>query len=215
MLKLAKPVLRRLIPRALCITNLRPNAERNVLLTFDDGPHPDVTPAVLDLLNKHNAKAIFFVVGRRIKDAPHLLSQVLAEGHWLGNHSFGHPNDRKMGFREYLGDIQKCQQMIVEQTGAVPEFHRPPQGQITLASLLAPKKSGLRTMNWSCSTEDWRLRSKPEAIARADALANQIVARDIVLFHDRRSESIATLERLLPQLQQRGLTFRPQLSHIL
>ena len=107
---------------------LRHNAGNNILLTFDDGPHPEATPAVLDLLREHEARAIFFVVGNRIQRAPQMLLRILDEGHWLGNHSHTHPNDRRMPYREYLAELRKCQQVIHDITGTSPRFHRPPLG---------------------------------------------------------------------------------------
>jgi peptidoglycan/xylan/chitin deacetylase (PgdA/CDA1 family) len=82
-LSVIKNSVKGIVPRRLCITHLKPDAGNTILLTFDDGPHPKATPAILDRLSKFDAKAIFFVVGNRIRRAPELLSRVLEEGHWL------------------------------------------------------------------------------------------------------------------------------------
>lgn len=210
-----KSMAKQLIPRRLCITKLTPAAGDNVLLTFDDGPHPETTPAVLDRLRHYDAKAIFFVIGNRIHRAPGMLSRVLDEGHWLGNHTFTHPNDRRMRYREYLADLGRCQEIIFEHTGVPPRFHRPPRGQISMASLFAPRKCGLVTLTWSCSSGDWRFRSEAAAASRAQELADEIKPRDIILFHDERSDTVVALDRLLPALRSRGLQLSPDLGHIL
>ncbi len=210
-----KSSARRMVPRRLCITKLRPSAGDTVLLTFDDGPHPRTTPAVLDLLGRYEAKAIFFVVGNRIHRAPEMLRRILDEGHWLGNHTYSHPNDRRVSCRDYLTDLQRCQEAILEHTGAIPQFHRPPCGNISLASLFAPRRCDLVTVNWSCSSQDWRLRSNAAAISRAEEMAEEIDRRDVVLFHDERLTTVAALNHLLPVLKSRGLQLSPDLGQVL
>lgn len=204
-----KTIAKRLIPRWLCATRLRPNAGNTILLTFDDGPHPEATPAVLDRLREHEARAIFFVVGNRIDRAPKMLSRILDEGHWLGNHTYSHPNDRPMPYRQYLNDLLKCQEAIFDLTGTRPRLHRPPAGQLPMASLFAPKKCGLVTMNWSRSAEDWLFRSDTAAVSRADEMMDEVDARDILLFHDERLHTVVALDRLLPALRSRGYEFSP------
>ena len=87
-----------------------------ILLTFDDGPDPNVTLAVLDLLRQYEAKAIFFICGRRIENAPEMLARIVAEGHVLGNHSFAHWKrpDTPGGWKEYANDLKKCDEAIAE-----------------------------------------------------------------------------------------------------
>lgn len=204
-------LVKQTIPQSLCMTRL-PQPGDNLLLTFDDGPHPEVTPAVLDLLQQYQAKAVFFVVGNRINRAPKVLERILAEGHWLGNHTYSHPNDRRMPFREYRRDLLKCQQTIFDHSGVRAQLHRPPHGQITMASLLAPKSCGLTTMHWSCSAEDWQFRSDEEAVARSDKMLNSIKKRDIILFHDETRHTVVALDRLLPALKSLGFGFAPILG---
>ncbi len=202
------------LPRWLCISRLKSQAGDAVLLTFDDGPHPDVTPGVLDRLSSFGARAVFFVVGNRIDLAPNLLSRILDEGHWLGNHTFAHPNDRQMAYREYKGDLTKCQEAIFRHTSVRPHFHRPPMGKLSIASLLAPKRLGLTTLTWSCSAEDWRYQSDAAAVRRAEEMSIATRPRDILLFHDEWSHVLMTLDILLPALVSRGLNLSPDLESI-
>jgi peptidoglycan/xylan/chitin deacetylase (PgdA/CDA1 family) len=207
-----KNAVKALVPRSLFISRLTRNETASVLLTFDDGPHPEATPAVLDLLRQFQAKAVFFVVGDRIPRAPALLGRIVDEGHLIGNHTFSHPNDRRMNFREYGRDLRRCQDAIRAHVGIKTRLHRPPQGQITTASIFSPILLGLRTVIWNRSSEDWQFRSDAAAIDRADELAELVQPRDILLFHDERLHTAVALEKLLPRLRERGFHFSPDLA---
>jgi len=209
---LVKTAVKKLIPRSLNITRLRPNAKDAILLTFDDGPHPVGSPAVLDVLRKYEARAIFFLVGKSIRRAPEVVRRILDEGHSVGNHTFSHPNDRQMPYQEYRNDLLKCQEMIFDYSGIYPWFHRPPLGQLTVASLFAPKKLGLLTITWSCSADDWCFHSEDAAVRRADEMVAEVEARDIIVFHDEQLYSSRALERLLAALKARGFCLSPDLE---
>src|SRR6185437_13448677 len=112
MMSAFRSALRHCLPRSFGIHTLRRRSGNCVLLTFDDGPHPSITRQVLDRLREHGARAMFFVVGERVARAPSMLRVIVAEGHWLGNHTFSHPNDRKIGYREYLADLTRCQHAV-------------------------------------------------------------------------------------------------------
>jgi peptidoglycan/xylan/chitin deacetylase (PgdA/CDA1 family) len=98
------------------------NNPRSVLLTFDDGPHPDVTPAVLDRLRTYQARALFFIVGSRIEKAPEMLNRILAEGHRIGNHSFEHRLEKDPRLISYYFDVRRCQSQLAQLTGTTPAF---------------------------------------------------------------------------------------------
>lgn len=202
------------IYRKLCTNTLKQEAGRTILLTFDDGPHPEVTPGILDLLKHFNAKAIFFIIGNRIRRAPKLLSRILEEGHKLGNHTYTHPIDRKIGFREYIKELKKCEELIEYHTGRGTLFHRPPGGQNTAASLLAPKLFGLSNIFWSISSKDWCRRFDTEAVLCAEEMIQHVRPCDILLFHDRWLHTILTLEILLPELREQGYGFEVNIDHI-
>jgi peptidoglycan-N-acetylglucosamine deacetylase len=204
-----------LLPRGVCIHRLGWRAGDSVLLTFDDGPHPQTTSAVLDRLRAFDARAIFFVVGNRIPRAPHILRRIIDEGHFVGNHTFTHRLDCGLRYREYLDDLTRCQNDLLRCSGVRPRFHRPPMGQLSFASLMAPKRLGLTTVMWSCSAEDWRFRSDAMAMERAEQMATEVRAGDIILFHDERSHTLVALDYLLPTLKSRGLSFRPDMERLL
>ncbi len=104
--------------------------QKKIFLTFDDGPVPEVTPFVLDVLRQYNAKATFFCVGENVLKHPNIFRQVLEEGHQAGNHTQNHLNGFKTDPQEYLDNVKLCEQQLLRETSAVPGFFRPPYGRI-------------------------------------------------------------------------------------
>jgi peptidoglycan/xylan/chitin deacetylase (PgdA/CDA1 family) len=182
----------------------RLNEPGSVLLTFDDGPDPNVTPGVLDRLKAFEARAVFFVVGSRIPNAPHLLQRIVDEGHLLGNHTFMHQLDRDPDPVTYYRDVQKCQQAIAELVGQEPRLFRAPMGRSSAGALFAPRLLNLRQVLWSADSQDWRLRSAEGAAAAAERLCAEVSAGDIVLMHDDNPWVLTVLDTLLPHLRARG-----------
>lgn len=183
----------------------RVRAEQGVLLTFDDGPHPDVTPAVLDLLSEYRSKAVFFVVGNRIPLAPALLPRIVAEGHTIGNHTFRHPLNGVPGFVDYYRDVKECQAAIKEQIGVEPTLFRPPLGALTIGSLVAPMLMGLTTLMWSVDVADWKLRNADAATETGTKLGSECVPGDVVLLHDDNPCVVSLLNSMLPRIASRGV----------
>ncbi len=196
-----------ILPGSLLLTRLPDNGSNTILLTFDDGPDPNVTPQVLDLLSQYKAKALFFIPGRRIERAPGLLAEIIKQGHMIGNHTYIHSNGVQPSFPAYWKDIKKCQKMIVDGCGVTPRFFRPPCGVVSLTTLLAPKLTGLRTINWSIDVKDWQCKSNEQAILAANELVRNIKSGDIVLLHDDNPCVIQILEIVLPALKQRSIDF--------
>lgn len=198
--------IKRAIKQSLAKVSLK--QKNTVLLTFDDGPHPQVTPEVLRLLKEHNARAIFFVVGKRINDAPHLLRTILDEGHALGNHSYAHPVDGQPWLGSYLKDVAQCQDAIRARTGFKPRFFRPPLGTFSFRSIVAPRLLGLTPVLWSVDADDWSLTSTEEASAAADHLVDKLESsparNDIVLMHDDQPHVVTLLEKILPLLRSQN-----------
>jgi peptidoglycan/xylan/chitin deacetylase (PgdA/CDA1 family) len=203
--------------KSLAVRQTLPASVDSVLLTFDDGPHPEGTPAVLDVLRRFDARAVFFVVGHRIPRAPEMLRPILDEGHTLGNHSFAHPLDRQFGMRKYIRDVTQCQDVIADLTGVRPTLFRPPLGHLSPASIVGPRLLGLRPVLWSIDSGDWQLRTPEDVAGPADrlraALSNRPL-REIVLLHDERTLTARLLERVLPDLVSRGVDLRPDVTRL-
>lgn len=166
-----------------------------ILLTFDDGPHPEHTPAVLDRLAAHGVSAAFFLVGSRIEAAPHLPGRIASAGHVVGNHTFTH---RRFGWWERSGplaDVGRCQAVL---PGA--KWFRPPFGRLTPGLWLAARRHGLRVVNWSLDSNDWRCRSESDAAACAAEVLAAVRPGDVILFHDDHPWIGPILDAVLPAL---------------
>jgi peptidoglycan-N-acetylglucosamine deacetylase len=199
-----------LIPRSVAIQRLRWSPQPTILLTFDDGPHPEITPGVLDRLERYGARAVFFVIGRRARRAHELLARIRSAGHLIGNHSHLHrdgyvvPTASQASFVSYYNDCGRCRTIIARSTGAPPRLFRPPGGRITVATMLAPRLLGMRSVLWTREVADWSFRTSDEAEAGAAELLRAIAPQDIVLLHDDNRHVLELLDRVLPVLQSRG-----------
>jgi len=206
------------IKNALTWRRLNGGLKDAVLLTFDDGPHPQWTPVVLDLLKEYKARAIFFIVGARIQRAPHLLKRILDEGHALGNHSYTHPLEKQHRFGACVRDLLRCQQAIECLTNYRPRFFRPPLGTFSLTTLAAPRLLGLRTVLWSASAYDWGMKSSTDARVRAEALNENLLLKptrnDIVLMHDDHPYIGEILGSVLPKLAGQGCNLSSALDSV-
>ncbi len=187
------------------VTRRLPSANgRRVLLTFDDGPTPGVTEGVLSRLADHGARAIFFVVGRRIERDASLLPRVTDAGHGLGNHSTTHDDAALPPPVAYHRDVRRCRDLIERETGAPPRFFRAPAGRLHPASLLSPLLLGMRHVLWSLDSLDWHCDGDEAAHAVARRVLDTVADGDIVLLHDYDTYVHALLDVLLPGLADAG-----------
>src|SRR3954452_1656468 len=186
-----------------------------VALTFDDGPHPEGTPAVLEILRDRGAKATFFLVGADVERAPALAAEIAAAGHAIAIHGHRHRNLMRVTPRATAEDLDRAADPIAAATGRAPRIHRPPYGIYTPAALRAVRARGWATLLWSQWGADWRARTTPMAIAiRA---TGQAVAGDAILLHDADTYSApgshrrtaAALPLILDALEARGLQTMP------
>jgi peptidoglycan/xylan/chitin deacetylase (PgdA/CDA1 family) len=158
-------------------------------LTFDDGPHPQITPQVLALLRKYNAKATFFCVGENAAAFPEVVAQILADGHTLGNHTHNHLNGWKTPTREYIANTLKAAEAI--ETG----WFRPPYGRIRAAQAQYLQQQGFRVVMWDVLSCDFDPQYGPRDCARF--VIRHAQGGSIVVFHD----SLKAAPRCLPALE--------------
>ena len=188
-----------------------PNAQNQIYLTFDDGPDPEGTPAVLNLLQRHQARATFFVVSNRAAAQPALMRRILAEGHALGNHSSDHHYSHYFaGQRSLMTWVSDAEKQLQDLSGEPTVGFRPPAGVRTPALARALTELDEPMILWSTRYYDslWGWSQK----AAQSSLAS-LVANNIVLLHDRQRrkklpEFLLTLDWLLNELNQRGWTAR-------
>jgi len=160
-----------------------PAAQSRVYLTFDDGPDPEWTPRILDLLAEANVRATFFVVGRRARELGALLRRVSGAGHQVGNHSFGHRHPWLVSPSMARSEVRDGAGAIADVLGQVPRFYRPPHGRLRRCAIDEARRCGESVVLWSRSAVDWGPLGRSQAIA---ARLRETEAGDIVLMHDGR-----------------------------
>lgn len=186
-----------------CTWNLK-GAGKKVYLSFDDGPHPHITPFVLDLLKQYNAKASFFCIGKNVKAYPDVYKRIIDEGHAIGNHTQHHLNGWKNSKEDYLKDVKEAAGYINSR------LFRPPYGKITREQIAALEKNPLefKTIMWTVLSGDFDTRiSKEKCLGN---VLNKTTNGSIVVFHD----SEKAFERMgyalpvvLKKLSENGYTF--------
>lgn len=189
------------IPDRIFIHKLNKRGFRSVLFTFDDGPSPEFTPAILEILKENQVRAIFFIQGSLAKSYPALVRRISEEGHILGNHSYNHDQKKRLSFQDYRADILKCQETVAGITGEEPSFFRPPGGCISITSLTTSMLSRLTTMLWTTEGYEWTRCKESDS----DSIGRQLIARvkggDIVLLHDNNPKVPYILNLVLPYLK--------------
>lgn len=182
-----------------------------VAVTFDDGPHPEGTPAVLETLAARDARATFFVVGEQVERYPALAREIVAAGHQLAVHGYRHRNQMRLAPGEFAADLRRAIEVIGEVSGEPPRLYRPPYGIFTLAGLALVRQAALESLLWSKWGRDWRAQTTVEEIVR---LASRgLGPGDVVLLHDAdwyssagsHRHTAAALPQILDVLEERGL----------
>jgi peptidoglycan/xylan/chitin deacetylase (PgdA/CDA1 family) len=165
-----------------------PNSNREVYLTFDDGPNPETTPKILELLDSYNAKATFFCLGKNVEAYPDLYQSIIEKGHAIGNHSFSHLNGWKTKTADYLYDVEKASHIIAS------ALFRPPYGKVRPKQVKA-LKDAYKLVLWSLNTQDYKQNLDVKLII--DVLKNKTETGSIVLFHDS-DKSFKNTNKILP-----------------
>ena len=184
---------------------------RGVAITFDDGPHPLGTPAVLDVLDAAGATATFFLVGEQVRRNPSLAREILQAGHGIGLHCYRHRNLLRLTPRQVREDLQRAQEIIEVNAGRTPELYRPPYGIANAAALRVARARGWRTLLWSQWGRDWETGATPQSIAAR--LTDGAGDGSVLLLHDADDysaagswrQTAAALPRVLEALAARGL----------
>ncbi len=184
-------------------TVLRPDG-KYIALTFDDGPSSKVTPRVLQTLKQHEAKATFFMLGSRVEMYPNIAAQVAAEGHEIANHTFSHPNLKKLTHKEMREEIDKTNSIIEVATGITATLFRPPYGVYNQDILNYTNANNYTTILWSVDSLDWKSRN-PAKIK--EEILNNVSNKSIVLMHDIHTATAEALPELLITLKKEGYEF--------
>lgn len=185
-----------------------PTTEKQLYLTFDDGPIPGPTDFVLETLKKHAIKATFFCIGDNVRKHPDVFRKVMDQGHAIGNHTFHHLKGWKTSLEEYLDNTAQCDAVFksLNVESESPKLFRPPYGRITRAQINA--LNDYKIIMWDVLTHDYDRAKSPEA-----CLGNSIRATrpgSIVVFHDSlKAERNMTyaLPRYIAHFLNKGYTF--------
>jgi peptidoglycan/xylan/chitin deacetylase (PgdA/CDA1 family) len=186
-------------------------AASGVALTFDDGPHPEGTPMILESLARHRATATFFVVGEQVRTRPALLARMRAQGHLVALHGDRHRLQLRLGREAQLDDLRRGVTAIEDALGESPRFHRPPYGIYGAAGLAAVRAAGLQPLLWSRWGKDWRRLTTPARIA--GRTMHGLLPGDVILLHDAdfysargsHLRTAAAVEIMLMELSRRKL----------
>lgn len=173
-------------------------------LTFDDGPHPVLTPRLLDILKATNTKATFYVVGNLAKRHPEIVARMVREGHEVGNHTWSHPDLRKIGDNEIRRELQLTEDAVQAATGRGTFSIRPPYGAVNKRVIGAIPESRRPIVMWTVDPLDWK---KPGSDVVAQRLLDGAKPGAILLCHDIHSETVDAVKSAIPKLIRRGYTF--------
>jgi len=174
-------------------------------LTFDDGPDPEHTPLVLDVLGRHGVKATFFVVGERARQSPVLLRRIVSEGHALASHTQTHRELPTLTRADMEWELGTCRRIIQDLTGTDTLLMRPPRGRVSVPVLWRTRSLGYRLVHWSRTYSDYRQDGTEPLLQRLRAAPPQ--PKDIVLLHDNNRHTAEAVGTILPQWLLEGRSF--------
>jgi peptidoglycan/xylan/chitin deacetylase (PgdA/CDA1 family) len=176
-----------------------------IAMTFDDGPSPETTPRLLDILKQRNIKATFFMIGQNAERNPAIVKRILAEGHEIGNHSWTHPQLSKLSDDRVTEEINKTQNAIKDASGYTPVLMRPPYGAITARQKdWIEKQFGLSVIIWSVDPFDWK---RPGASVIEQRILAGARPGAIVLSHDIHKQTVDSMPATLDALAAKGFKF--------
>ena len=178
-----------------------PRDEKKIFLTFDDGPHPIITPKIIDLLRRYDAKATFFCVGRNVEANKDIFNMILKEGHSVGNHTYNHDRGWRTATKDYIESVERANEHINS------NLFRPPHGRIKYSQIRALQQK-YKIITWTVISYDW-----DKSITSDDCFNNIIRNADsgsIIVFHDSEkaiNNMLPALEKVLEYYKSKGFTF--------
>ncbi|MFD1176324.1 polysaccharide deacetylase family protein [Paenibacillus puldeungensis] len=189
------------------VPNDKETNKKVVLLTFDDGPkEKEMIDGLIDTLDKHGAKAIFFVNGYRVKEHPELLKLIYDRGQIIGNHSWDHIDLKKQSAAKMRKQIEDVQKIVKDTTGEAPKFFRPPFGSGNDTTHQIAKDNELTYTTWSNGSLDWDKKSKNKPEAVIQNVLDQLHPGSNILMHEL-PWTVKALDDLLTKLEAKGYSF--------
>lgn len=184
----------------------KPTSEKILALTFDDGPDEEMTPKVLAILKQYNIKATFFMIGSKAAQLPHIVREIVAEGHSIGNHTYSHKGVFPIsGAKKVEIELCKCGSVIADIAGEQPKLFRPPFGVTNPIIGRVVRKLGLNSIGWSIRSLDTVSRRSRENVC--NGIIKRLHSGAIILLHDRCNDADILLQMLIPKIIEKGYRF--------
>ena len=181
--------------------------KKQIALTFDDGPHPSLTPQILQILAKYNVSATFFMVGQNVINYPQAAREVINAGHEVGNHTFTHPHIATLGDASIMEEIGRCEDALEELCEYRPHLLRTPEGAMSASLERCLAGEDYILVLWSLDTRDWDNKSTAGIV---QAVLDNVKSGDIILMHDYisyHSKTPEALDVIIPALLSQGYEF--------
>lgn len=192
------------LPRAMLITR-GPRRSRTVCLTFDDGPHPEVTPALLDVLARERITATFFVVGRHAERYPEIVRRLEAEGHMVGHHSYSHPDPTCTPASVMREELRRSSRVLHDILGHPVRLYRPPRGKLRALDFAAIWSLQQSIVLWNADPKDFSRTSSDVIVDWFTA--HPLRGGDLVLLHDSCPHTVAAVPAIAAGARRSGLGF--------
>jgi peptidoglycan/xylan/chitin deacetylase (PgdA/CDA1 family)/glycosyltransferase involved in cell wall biosynthesis len=202
--QVARHALSTFLPSGLFLTE-GPLHSGRVCLTFDDGPHPQHTPPLLDTLGEFGIQATFFIIGREAEKHPDLVKRIASAGHSIGNHTWSHPLMAKLSVPSLIDEVRRTGDLLADLTGAETTLFRPPMGKVTARQLFALWRIGQTVVLWNRDPRDYQCHTASELRQRLRSVPLQ--DSDLFLLHDNHPHAAAVLPDLAADVRAAGLRF--------
>ncbi len=186
-----------------------PNADNTIYLTFDDGPTPEITVQVLEILEKHHIKATFFCIGDNVRKYPEIVQKIISKEHSVGNHTYSHLKGWKTPTKTYISNTEACEIKL----NSLFKIHnsklfRPPYGKITPWQSYKLRKLGYKIIMWDVLSKDYDVSLSPETCY--ENVINNVTSGSIIVFHDSvkaQKNVLNSLDKTISTLKSKGFNF--------
>ncbi len=175
-----------------------------ISVTFDCAWGSEDMEKILSVLDKHNCKATFFVLGTWARDNSEAMKKIVSKGHEIGNHSYNHTYYTTLSPSAMIEDIKKCNEEIKKACGAVPTLFRAPSGDYNNSVISTSKETGMEYIQWSVDSLDWRGLNCDQMLER---IIPKTKSGDILLFHNGTKHTAESLDKILTELENKGFKF--------
>jgi len=186
-----------------------PNTDNTIYLTFDDGPTPEITAQVLEILDKHNIKATFFCIGNNVRKYPEIVQKIISKNHSVGNHTYSHLKGWKTSTKTYISNTEACEiklnSLFKIQNS---KLFRPPYGKITPWQSYKLRKLGYKIIMWDVLSKDYDMTLSPETCY--ENVVNNVTSGSIIVFHDSikaQKNLFNSLDKTIETLKSKGFNF--------